>query len=186
MRFVLTRATRMIDYTPHRNSRKISQGITAVFALKRQYDLAIEQYEKAIELQPNFAIAYGWLAHAYVEKRMFGEAIAAAKTAVNLSDRNPLFLGMLGHALAASGKRDEALEILEELNVSEKTALAPPYQVALIFANLGEKDKAFEWLERAMEEHSVQVMFLKVDPACDPFRSDPRFQNLLRRMNFPE
>jgi hypothetical protein len=59
------------------------------------------------------------------------------------------------------------------------------YEVALVCAGLGDKDQAIEWLEKAYQEHSVGVMFLKVDPTLDPLRSDPRFQDLLRRMNFP-
>jgi serine/threonine-protein kinase len=160
--------------------------VGCVLDFKGQYDDAIEQYRQAIELQPDLEIAYYWLSHANLQKGVFEEAISAAKKAVDLSGRNPMYLGRLGHALAVSGKGDEALEVLEELNLPENAELAPTYEIALIFTHLGDHDRAFEWLEKALEERPFQLLFLKCDPAFDPLRADPRFQDLLRRMNFPE
>jgi tetratricopeptide (TPR) repeat protein len=93
---------------------------------------------------------------------------------------------MMGYALAAAGRKDEANSILERL-IGDKTDFpVPAYEVALIHMVLGEYETALEWLERAQKEHAWQVCYLKVDPCVDPLRTQMRFQQLVKRMNFPE
>lgn len=89
----------------------------------------------------------------------------------------------IGHAYAVWGKRDEAVKVLDELL---KRRDITPYSIAEIYIGLGEKDRAFEWLEKAHGERNVQMVSLKVDPNLDGLRSDPRFQDLLRRIGFPQ
>ena len=84
------------------------------------------------------------------------------------------------------GKRGEALKILDELKQLSKRRYVAAYSVAAVYAGLGEKEQAFAWLEKAAEERSAMLPFVRVRPWFDPLRSDPRFQDLLRRMNFPE
>ena len=91
----------------------------------------------------------------------------------------------LGHAYAAAGKRDDALRILTDLNQLRKAAYVSPYAIGVIHVALGERAQALQWLQRAYEERDVQMVEIGVDPRLDPLRSDPRFQDLLRRMNFP-
>jgi len=97
---------------------------------------------------------------------------------------DPRKSGHLGNAYARAGNKAEAQKAIQQLIELSKQKRGT-WELALIYAGLGEKDRAFEWLERAYEVHDKGMCFLKVDPPLDPLRSDPRFQDLLRRMNFP-
>jgi adenylate cyclase len=92
----------------------------------------------------------------------------------------------LGHAYAVAGMRDEALKIIASLKEQSKQRYIAPFRFALIYVGLGENDQAFEWLEKSFKDRSPDMKFLKVDPRFDNLRSDPRFADLLRRMNFPQ
>jgi serine/threonine-protein kinase len=117
---------------------------------------------------------------------MFQEAIDNMEQALTLSPGNTEFIWMLGHAYAAAGKTAEARKILDELHVLAKKRYVLPYGFALIHTGLGENDKAMEWLEIAYQDRNPWMVYLQVESRLDPLRSDPRFQDLLRRMNFPE
>jgi eukaryotic-like serine/threonine-protein kinase len=152
-----------------------------VFYFARQYDQAIEQYRKTLELDPNYFLAHTFLGVAYVQKSMYKEGIAELEKAVAISPSN-LSLALLGYGYAAVGRRQEAQEVLDQLNEISKEKYVPALHRALIYVSLEEKDKAFECLEKAYEEH--YIIAIKVHPTYDPLRSDPRFADLLRRMNF--
>ncbi|MFQ5816610.1 MAG: protein kinase [Terriglobia bacterium] len=157
-----------------------------VFYLKREYDQAIKEFGKNLDLDPNDAGAYYFLAWPYEQKGIYAEAIALLEKAVTLSESVPIYVAGLGHAYALAGKRSEALKILDQLQ-GQTTLMPPsPFDMALVYIGLGDKEKAFEWLEKAYEERSMRLVFLKEGPRFDSLRSDPRFQDLLRRMNFPE
>ena len=95
-------------------------------------------------------------------------------------------MAALGHAYAVTGNRAEAEKILQEWQRQSETSYASPYMIATVYAGLGEKNKAFEYLEKAYQERSSDLpYFLKADLRMDSLRSDPRFQDLMRRMNFP-
>jgi len=96
-----------------------------------------------------------------------------------------MFVALLGEAYAAAGHREDAHKILEQLKEISKQRYITPYVVGRIYAALGKKDEAFRWLELAYQERAAWMVFLKVDPRLDGLRPDPRFQDLLRRMNFP-
>ena len=157
-----------------------SAGWTLYFA--RRYDEAVEQYRKTLELDPNFAHAHLWLGEAYKQKGMHQQAILELEKALALSGEDHAKLAALGHAYALSGKRAEATRILEKLEEMSKRSYVPPYDFAVIFAGLGEKDKALEWLQKAYEDRSAYLVYLNVEPIWDGLRSDPRFTDLLRRM----
>jgi len=152
----------------------------------RRYDQAIEQYEKVLELDPNFVWAQQGMASTFREKSMHERAIAAAQRTVELSPGAPTFVGFLGLAYAAAGHRDETQNILQQLQELSKQRYVTPYLVAQIHASLGETDEAFRWLEIGYRERAAWMVLLKIDSRFDGLRSDPRFQDLLRRMNFPE
>jgi serine/threonine protein kinase/Flp pilus assembly protein TadD len=153
----------------------------------RQYDKAIRQLKNVLELDPNLPMAHRYLGWAYSEKKMYDEAIREHEEAVALTGRRYLVdLFFLGGTYAAAGKRTEAMKILQELEERSTQEYIPPYSKFHIYMMLGDLDNAFLWLERSIEEHSFFVTFLKVFPLYDRYRSDPRFQDLLRRMNFPE
>jgi adenylate cyclase len=147
----------------------------------RKYERALEQLKKAVEIDQNFAQAHHTLGVAYVHLGRFEEAFAAFNRARPL-DENPWIVASLGHAHALSGRRDEARRMLAELLVLSKSARVPPEEVARVYAGLGEKEQALAWLEKAYEEHSDAIVFVKVDTAWDGLRSDPRFTDLLRRI----
>jgi predicted nucleic acid-binding protein len=92
---------------------------------------------------------------------------------------------MLGEVYAAAGYEDEALKILEQLQELSKQRYVTPYVVARIYNTLGRKDEVFHWLETAYRERAEWMALLKVDPCWDDLRSEPRFEDLMRRMNFP-
>src|SRR5438552_6832018 len=177
-----TEVTRAIRLDPHSIMNQ-TLGFLLIFA--RRYDQAKEQFEKALELDPNFAQAYWGLGAADLYKSLPQPAIAAIQKAVQLSEGASLFLTTLGEAYAAGEDWDEAQKILERLQELSKERYVSPYGVARIYAALGEKDDALHSLETAYQERAAHTICLKTDPRLDSLRSEPRFQDLLRRMNFP-
>jgi serine/threonine protein kinase/Tfp pilus assembly protein PilF len=163
----------------------ISASVGWLLYYARRFDEAIEQSRKTLEMDPNFALAHLWLGWAYEQTGRYKEASEEAKKAVTLSGGSPYYRASLGHAYAQSGMKVEAEKILEELNEVPQRMYVSPYFLAEIYTGLGENEEAFRWLERAYEERANLLVFLKVEPKVDPLRSDPRFQDLLRRMNFP-
>jgi len=155
-----------------------------IYLYARRYDQAIEQFVKTIELDPNSAFAHGGLGWAYRCKSMHEPAIAAWEKAVELW-HGPSPLSWFGEAYAAAGRRDEAHKILEQLFELAKQRYVTPYGVARIYAALGMKEEALHWLETAYRQRAEWMVLLKVDPCLDDLRPDPRFEDLMRRMNFP-
>ena len=154
------------------------------FFLARQYDRAIEQETKVLELYPNFIDAYYFRGLAYLKKSMYKECMADFEKGVAIAPVNPLALTGLGYGYAVTGRRAEAQKVLDKLNELSKHEYVSAVWRAKIYAGLEEKDRAFEWLEKAYEDRSiVSVGFIKPNPMFDPLRSDPRFANLLRRTN---
>ena len=155
---------------------------TDLYFLHR-YDEAIEQYKKAITLDPDNWPAHFYLSFTYSHKGMHEEAIAEMNRTAELQENAPLSLAGLGYVYAVAGHRDEALKILNQLQ--ERAAhgeYVSPLGIAFIHIGLGNRDEAFTWLDRAYEDRSSGMSFLKVEPIYEPLRSDPRFTNLLRRM----
>ncbi len=157
-----------------------------IFYLARQYDQVIDRCRKALEIESNYAFAHYFLGLVYEQKGKYKEAIAELKKALNLFGGAPFAAGGLGHAQAVAGNRGEAEKILQELTELSKHKYAEPFGIAEIYAGLGERDQAFEWLQKACEEKSVWLsLFLKDDPRLDSLRSDPRYRDLLRRRGLP-
>jgi TolB-like protein/tetratricopeptide (TPR) repeat protein len=148
-------------------------------------DQSIAHTRKALELDPNFWWSYQMLGLAYERKKQYPEAIASLEKA-RLVDVNPSSLGYLGYVYAAAGKKVEAQKVLEELKELSKQRYVSPYNIACTYAGLNDKDSAFEWLERAYQERSSFMPLLKTETAFDNLRTDPRFKELLKRMNLPE
>ena len=140
------------------------------------------ELQKTLELDPNFFLTHLLLGMAYTQKSEYGKAIAALER-VNL----PAFReGHLGYAYAVSGQPEKARKLIEELQAGSQPEHLAPYHLAMIHFGLGEKDKAFECLNKACEERSPQLWWIKVIPELDSVRSDPRFQAILRRMNLAD
>jgi len=155
-------------------------GAALYFA--RRYDEAIEQCRRTIEMDPHFAVAHWHAGLAYEQKEMFDEAIAEFQRATTLSGGSPLMKASLGHAYAKANKKHEARKILGELNELAQQRYVSAYERAAISVALGDERQAFRLLERAYEEHSFHMVYLKVWPQFSAIRSDPRFQNLVQRL----
>jgi eukaryotic-like serine/threonine-protein kinase len=150
----------------------------------RRFDRAIEEGGKAVRDNPNFASAHFFLGLAHEATGTIREAIAEYHRAADLAGQTPLGIWHRGRAEALEGRRAEALRTIEELkNLAARRYVASSY-IATILIRLGDKDQAFVWLERALEQRSYDTLYLKVDPLFDGFRSDPRFPDLLRKAGF--
>jgi TolB-like protein/Tfp pilus assembly protein PilF len=152
------------------------------YYLARRYDEAIEQCRNTLELDPNFFAVHRYLGLAYEQKAMYAEAITELTKAATLSGGSAQLKAALGHAYATSGVKSRAREILGELEETAKVRYVSPYDIATVYAALGEKDQAFNWLHKAYDERSSWLAYLKVNPVFDNLRSDPRFIELLRRV----
>ena len=161
----------------------ISTDVAKVYALARRYDEAIAQYKKALEMDPEFAEAHALLGLAYSINGQHEEAIAELRQIRDL-ENNPAYLSWLGYLYGVAGKRDEARTVGIQLQgLAQRTSVSPLW-MTVFHIGLGEKDEAFQWLERVFEEKAGGgAVSLKVNPLFDPLRSDPRFADLLRRAN---
>jgi len=157
-------------------------GLAFVYWCARRYDQAIEACEKALELDPTAGQAYLWLGLASLAKLMHEPAIAAIRKAVEISQAAPVAVACLGEAYAAAGYSDEAQKILQKLSQQRHVTA---YFVGRICAALGKNNEALEWLEAGFRSRGEWLILLKTDPRLDGLRPDPRFQYLMRRMNFP-
>ncbi|HKS28511.1 MAG TPA: protein kinase [Pyrinomonadaceae bacterium] len=155
-------------------------GLPYFFA--REYDRAVEQWQKTVELDPDFWLAHYALALVYEQQGQYREAIAESKRALNLFGDSPWVLAGLGHIYAVAGETEAAHHVLDELKERGKGLYVSPFDLALIYAGLGERDEALLWLEKAYEERNQWLTWLKVEPRLDSLRRDPRFSDLVRRV----
>ena len=162
-------------------SLAISSVSARTFYFARRYDQAIDQLRKTLELDPNYFLAHWILGMVYDQTSRHEEAIAECRRAASTPDI-PTALGALGHAYAASGRRAEALKVLAELKGLSKQRYVAPFNMAIVYAGLGDKQQTFEWLEKAYEDHSLLLSLIRVWPQFDGLHGEPRFQDLLRRM----
>jgi tetratricopeptide (TPR) repeat protein len=164
--------------------------LSAPLFFAQQYDRAIESLRKTIEMDPNFALAHFRLGLAYEFKGMYEEAIAEYQRGIELSGsraESPAISAVLARAYAASGRGDQARDILNRLKEQSQRSYVSPCDIAEVHAALGEDDQAFEWLEKAYDARSSDLRFLKVSQSfTDSLRLDPRFTDLLRRVGFAE
>jgi TolB-like protein/Flp pilus assembly protein TadD len=167
-------------------SLPISATFGGILIYARLYDEAIDQHQKAAELYPSHAPAHHVLGKAYLQAGRYEEAVAEFQRARKLLGDKPETLAGLGHTYAVMGKKAEARQILGRLTEMSTRGYAPSFYIALLHGALGQKDQAFAWLEKAYDARHPNLAWLKMDPWADPLRLDPRFQDLLRRMNFPE
>ena len=163
----------------------INAAIAWAFYFARQYHRVIEQCRKTLEMDPNFVVARAWLGQTYLQIGAFHDAIIEFQKAIELSEGSPIYVAMLGHGHAVAGDVPEAQKLLDQLKKLSIGAYVPSYNIGEVYIGLGDTDKAFEWLQKAYEERSRALVFLNVEPRLDPLRSDPRFEDLLCRMNFP-
>lgn len=158
----------------------VSLGYAYYFA--RDYDRAVEECRKALEMDKHSTFAHRNLGLAFLQQGKLEKAIEALNNAVRFSQGGLAFESYLGFAYAVAGKRNEALEVLASLKDLDRERYVPAYNFAIIYAGLGDANKAFEWFERARKERSGFLPFLKVEPVVDSLRSDARFDELLGKI----
>ena len=180
----LAEANRAIELDP----LSLSIGVQRGFLLEnaRNYNDSIEQLKRVIAVDQNHYQAHWMLSNVYAFNKQFDEAIVMAQKAVDLSNRAPGALGMLGMIYGLAGKKDEATKLLKELLDLNKGRYVTPAALAYVYIGLGDKDQAFVWLEKAYQERSNFIAYLKVVPIVDSLRSDPRFLDLTRRVGLPQ
>jgi predicted Zn-dependent protease len=144
---------------------------------------AIEQLHKTIERGPTFISSHRVLSLAYASCGEFDRALAAAQEAVALSGNNRVARAVLAYVLGKAGRMEDARKILADLAASSETDYASPVFVAAAYGMLGDKDRAFAELEKAYQDRLGLLPYLRVHPVFEPLRSDPRYRDLLHRMN---
>jgi len=161
----------------------INADLAELLVLAHSYDESIRQSRKTIEMDPNFSLAHNQLAQAYLQKHMNDEAVAELQKAAQLSGGAPTIMANLARAYAASGKRSEAIKRLSDLKKRSNSIYSHGSEIAVIYAALGDMDQAMNWLGKSYEERFNPGVLLR--PGFDPLRSDPRFQDLVRRIGLP-
>jgi len=164
----------------------INADLAHLLYFARKYDEAIAQSRRTLEMDPDFVAAHVSAGLAYLGKQQYSESVRELETAVRLSGGQPDTMAFLGIAYARAGRADEARRILEQLTTAPVTDHDPLLKVAWIHAALGDRNRAFAWAEKVYQARSPEFYTLKVLPVLDPWRTDPRFRELIRRIGLSE
>lgn len=151
----------------------------------RDYDGAILQAQRAMQLDPAYYRTHFWLARVYAQKNMFKEAIAESEIIFKATPESNLALTEMAYSLAAGGRRAEARAILRRLEERRKNAFVPAYNLAIVHVALGENDAAVKWLQQGYAEHDWAMFVMAVEPRLDPLRSTPGFRELMAKLALP-
>jgi Tfp pilus assembly protein PilF len=155
-----------------------------VYLCSRQYDKAIEQFQKAIEIEPKFTWTYIWLGLTYLEENMNDQAIKSFETATQGTKDVIYMLGYLGMGYARTGQKAKALNVLKKMDLLEKKKYVAWSYRAFVYAGLGDVDRLFACWDKACEAKEPELYYVKTLPWVDPFRSDPRYKKLLAKIGF--
>jgi serine/threonine-protein kinase len=167
-------------------SPTLNFALAQSFYWSRDYERAIQQFQKLIELDPNFPPIYIYLPSALEQTGRRDEAVETIKKMPLKEGTEWAFaMGALGRIYAETGRKQEARAILEQIERVADTRYIPAQGIALVYIGLGEKDKAFSLLDKAVEQRAFQLQWIKVDPRWDAIRSDPRYADIVRRMGLP-
>ena len=163
-------------------SSVIGVNVSRMYQLQNNHDASIENSLKLIELDPNFGPAYEYLSLSYLKRGRNAEAVAAAEKAVDLTNGSSITVGDLGFVYAVVGKRAEAFDKIKLLEEKYHRKEAIGQYIATVYVGLGDKDKAFEWLEKDFAIRNGKLAEIRWQVQFESLRDDPRFQDLLRRM----
>ena len=152
------------------------------YYMGRKFEQAAAQHRKTLEMDPNFVFASYCLADDYIQMGNLPEALAELNRARPISQDWSWIVAGIGYVDAMLGKRAEALQIINELTTRSNREYIDPVFIAYIYIYLGDKDQAFAWMEKGVQERSGQILWLRIEPLFDPLRSDPRFDKMVRRM----
>ncbi len=161
-------------------------NLSGLYFYARRYDAALEHARQVHSLDANFIVGRWALSQVSIQKGMYAEVIELNEKALQTDPTNPVFLRFAGIAYAKAGRRDEAEKILGRFRELAKTQYVMSYHLALIYSALGDKDKALTELENAFIEHDYLLPRIKVEPFLDPLRDEPRYKEIVKRMNLPE
>jgi tetratricopeptide (TPR) repeat protein len=179
----LEEARKLLNRYPMSTGANGNLGSVMVFT--HHWDMAIEQLKYSIDLDPNYWFDYCFLGRPYEGKGRYDEAIETFQRGLKLDGNTELWAG-LGHAYAASGNKIEAQKVLDHLTELSGTSYVAPYNIAVIYAGLGDRENAFKWLMRAYDARSyILAVYLNTDSRLDSLRSDPRFNELVHRVGLP-
>ena len=166
-------------------------SLAYIYTLAHRYDEALIAFNKSVELEPDISMGvftHAEMAWTFAFKGAYASALSEYGRISKLSNAmgQQLVAGGMGFVYAVAGKRPEALQIIAQLRAVAESRYADAYMVAAIYAGLGDKNRAFDWLNKGIEERSASMVFLRVDPFFDSLRSDSRFADLLRRIGLPQ
>ena len=160
----------------------VARDLAIIHFYRRDFEMALEQCDHTIELNPHFAPAYWMLGVIQEQLKDFDESAAAFQRAVHLSPQTPRMHGALGRTFALSGRRRQALEVLQKLEAYAKERYVSPLEFAWIQFALGDLDLGFKWLAKASEDRAFDLISIKVDPRFDTLREDRRFPAIANHM----
>jgi TolB-like protein len=152
------------------------------YYMGRKFEQAAAQHRRTLEMDPNFVFASYCLADDYIQMGNLPEALAELNRTRPISQDWSWIVAGIGYVDAMLGKRAEALQMINELTTRSNREYIDPVFVAYIYIYLGDKDQAFAWMEKGVQERSGQILWLRIEPLFDPLRSDPRFDEMVRRM----
>ena len=161
-------------------SASVSTGIDRIYHFSRQFDKAIEQYNKTLEMSPNYVEAVFALGLSYTHSKRYDQGISVLKKALELSNGRLIILSSLGNAYANNGMREEAIKIKNNLIQQQKKKYISPFYFALIDTSLGNIDAAIDSLYKAYDEHFGILVYLKVSPFYENLKWEPRFTKLIQ------
>jgi TolB-like protein/tetratricopeptide (TPR) repeat protein/class 3 adenylate cyclase len=163
----------------------MTTDLNVPYTLKKDYDKGITQCHKALELDPNFYLPHLVLGWIEVERGAnYPKALEEFRIAQSM-ETQPILTAYIGYVYGRNGQKDKALEILQELNQLASRRFVSPFCQAVVYLGLRDDNKTMDWLEKAYDSRSIWMGWLKVEPLYDPLRSNPRFQALYQKMNFP-
>jgi serine/threonine-protein kinase len=176
-------ARRAAELDPLSTIVSLNMGEVLYFA--RRFGEARQAIQRTLKVSPDFSPARLFLGLVYLQDHQFEESVAELQKAATLSPEDDLTKAALAYAYAASGRKSDSQDILAQLKNQTKRRYVSPYVLALICVGLGKKGEAFEWLEEAYKQRDTSLPLIRLEYMFDPLRSDPRFRELLRRINFP-
>ena len=177
-------AERAVSLDPVSIDARLNLGV--VLYMAGRADDAVRQLEDTLDLNDRFGFAHAMLGLTYASKGMPDRAVEEAAKARSLAQRRPDIVAVHGFTLGRAGRRREALATLDDIRRLTNPQTPPPFQMAMVHVGLEDWDRAFEWLERAVDGRAWEVPLVKADPVFDRLRLDPRFPKLLARLRLPE
>ncbi|MDR3747124.1 MAG: winged helix-turn-helix domain-containing protein [Acidobacteriota bacterium] len=177
----MAEARRALEISP--SDTVINEHMGWTWLMMRNYDQAVQAAHKALEMDPDFVLAHRVTALAYMYEGNNQKAIEEFQKAVDLTHGDPVARAYLARGYAVAGPREQAQQIINDLEKLAKIQYMPNTELAADYAALGDSQQALQWLERSYEERASALPYLKVDRAYDSLRADPRFADLLHRLN---